>query len=212
MKLRLLIVTLLFACAATASTLNFTCLTQNQTVCHTFGSQLSAELTLIGNTVNYTFTNVGTIDSVITQIYWQDNTNPVFQVLLLPPLLTQNGVRFNVGGTPQNLPGGNLATPPFVATFMVSAKNPSPKNGIQDGIYVGDQLTVSFKLTPGSSLQDAEQIRVGMHVQGIAPLGCSDSFLYTPSGGSEVPEPITMLTLGGGLIGISVFTKKFRKA
>jgi hypothetical protein len=109
-----LLLPLWMAAAASATTLSFgTCVSgTNATDCATGSAQFSVTVTSSGaNRVDFTFTNSGPLAASITDIYFDDGT-----LLGIASITNGSGVSFSQGATPGNLPAGNNASPPFVAT------------------------------------------------------------------------------------------------
>ena len=104
---------------------------------------------------------------------------------------------------PKNLPGGNLADPPFTAVPNLSfeAVNAQPFFGVNPLEEVG----ITFKLISGGTYDsvinslNTGELRIGIHVIDFADEG-SESFI--------VPEPLTLGLLAMGSI---VLLNKRRK-
>lgn len=165
------------------------------------GSQLFMTVSDPGNNqVAFTFTNHIGIASSITDVYFDDGT-----LLGISSLSMSPGVAFNTPATPGNLPGGNLANPPFVTTEDFSADSDSPVK--PEGVNaVGEWLTITFDLISGktftetiSALTDGS-LRVGLHVQAIGTVGGSDSYI---NNSFPIPAPAAVLlgVIGIGLVG-----------
>jgi hypothetical protein len=110
-------------------------------------------------------------------------------------------VDFSIGATPGNLPAGQYADPPFVATkrFSMDSDPPTQPWGINPGQWLG----AYYSIAPDKTVFDIEQeilsgdLRIGYHVQSFGD-GSSASFINTP-------EPASILLLG---LGTLVFLKK----
>jgi hypothetical protein len=169
-------------------------------------AQLFVDVTNPGpNQVLFKFYNIGSADSSIADIYFDDGT-----LLGIASIVNGAGVAFSQGASPGNLPGGDTISPPFVTTadFLADSDPPVQPNGVNPGEWV----TILFNLQPGKDFQDTldalnggSDLRIGIHVQGFAS-GGSESFV------NVVPEPGTLILLGSGLLGLVVAgRKKFRK-
>ena len=155
----------------------------------------------------FTFHNDGPEDSSITQIYFDGD--------ILAGLLSVDdsdpGVEYGTdSAAPPNLPGGNPAG--FSADISIDPEAPVQPNGVNPGEYVA----VLFSLQAGMDFSDlidalnAEDLRVGIHVQGY-DTGGSESFINTQgSTPAPVPEPATLFLLGSGLLGLGAYGRKQR--
>jgi hypothetical protein len=195
---------LLGAAPASADVFGFNCITNNSaTDCAILEAQIQMEVTAGGsNTVNFTFTNTGTEDASLTDVYFSD---------LLPPLLGNpvtitysSGVVFSLGCSPGNLPGGQ----PYGFTTSYCADSNSPVQ--PRGVNPGEWLNVAYTLQNGATAEQvlaaiyAGQYRVGIKVQGFEDEG-SESGIVT-----RVPEPSTLLFLTSGLLVIPVVRRRIR--
>jgi hypothetical protein len=156
-----------------------------------------------GNSVNFTFTNLSSADSSVTEIYFDDGT------LLALATVTDSGpgVLFSQIGSasPGNLPGGNSVTPNFQTTagFVIDTGSGGNTRGVENKLDLGgvqEFVTINFTLQPGKSyndtlaaltgqLGDGNDLRFGLHVRGFSlpyGSGVSESFINLSS---PIPEP-----------------------
>jgi PEP-CTERM motif-containing protein len=156
------------------------------------------------------FTNQSPLESVVSEIYFQDKDGVVNKVTLNN---NENvgKVIFRDGAHPGNLPGGNPYN--FSTAFAVEARNPSPKYGINPNETLKVYLDLNDSAAINSLLTGLaqEDFRVGMHVQSIGG-DTSASYINTaPPGGGAVPEPGTMLLLGSALLGSWAVRRRRKK-
>lgn len=194
--------------SAMADFIPFSCIDGNVANCSpAAASQILMDVQSVNSTtVSFTFTNIGSISSVVTQIYWDT------QMLSSISIASQFGVSFSVPGNPGNFPEGQDLTPKFVEKFASKA-NPSPaQNGIENGLAAGDSLVVNGVLTGGQSLTTllasfaAGTTRVGVHVQGIAPNGASDSLITGHA--TVVPVPGALPLMVSGLLAVGFLARR----
>jgi hypothetical protein len=110
---------------------------------------------------------------------------------------------------PCRLPAGNY-NPPFVttATFLASAGNPAPANGLNSP---DDYVEIIFTLQDGMDFDDvivalnSGALRIGLHITGIYPTGGSDSYV------NRVPEPGILILLGIAMSAVGVISRYVRK-
>jgi hypothetical protein len=152
-------------------------------------AQLSVSVAGSGNTAIFTVANSGPSVSSVANVYFDDSA------LLSGGSVTNGpGTNFSSGGSPGNMPGGNMIG--FNADFAFAAQNPKPTNGINPGEWV----SFTFKIASGKTLADvlaamnSGNLRVGMHVISFAN-GQSESFV-TPAPGS-----LALLGLAGMVAG-----------
>ena len=189
---------------AQAATFGFGCISNNLAGdCSIGEAQLFVDVTDAGaGQVLFTFTNTGTYLSSITDVYFDDGT--LLGIASIDD--SDSGVSFSQGASPGNLPAGNNASPPFLATAGFTAdSNPAVQpNGVNPGEYLG----ITFDLLSGvtyadtiNALQSGTDLRIGIHVQGFAS-GGSESFVNT------VPVPAAVWLFGSGLLGLVAVSRR----
>lgn len=197
----------LFCMAAQAApTYSFTNITNNNAVNAAIGeAQLFVELFDPGpGQINFTFTNIGPAASSITDVYYDDGA-----LLGIASIINTPGfVEFSQWATPPDLPGGNLAVPPFTTTLGFSADSDPPVQPL--GVNPGEFLGIIFNLQPGAVFADVVNnlasgaLRIGIHVQGFAN-GGSESFVNNgiADGNGKIPAPgaLVLVSIGMGCVG-----------
>jgi len=188
---------LLAAGPAQAIFIGFECLTGNDaTDCMTGELQLDVEVTdQGGGVVRFHFRNAGPEPSSISEVYFDDGS-----LLALSSVIDGPGVDFEPNANPPDLPGGQMAIPPFQVTEGFLAESvPSP---VQNGVGPSQWVMIHFTLQAGRDYDDVIEdlttgdLRIGIHVIGFGDDG-SESFINPP-----VPEPGTGLLVGGGLVAL----------
>ncbi len=179
-----------FAMPASAASVGFGCITGSlASDCAIGETQLHLAITDEGpGQVRFTFSNSGPLQSVISEIYFDDGS-----LLGIASIINGTGVVFQQDANPPNLPGGNLASPPFQVTagFLAEAV-PSPA---MNGVGAGEFVAIIFNLQGGASYSDVltqlsdGTVRAGVHVISFTS-GGSESFVNHP-----LPEPSTALLL-----------------
>lgn len=186
---------------ASAVSYGFGCITNNSaTDCGIAEAQITMDVSDEGGgQVRFTFSNGGPLASVIESLYFDDGT-----LLGIASIVNGPGVSFMQGGTPPDLPGGQMVSPPFVTTagFLADSDPAVSMTGVGPGEFVA----IIFDLQAGGTFGDviAEladgTLRAGIHVIGFA------------SGGSEslvnVPEPGTGVLALLGLAGFGVMRRR----
>lgn len=164
-------------------------------------SQLFLDVTQVNSQVEFLFSNTGPNSSSIADIYFDDPT----PLLLFQSLQASPGVQFSMGASPSDLPGGNAFN--FTATHSYDSDAPTQPNGINPGEW----LAILFNIANTYDFDDViaqlndGTLLVGIHVQGFED-GGSESFINNPN--NPIPEPGTVLLLGIGLLGISIYGKR----
>jgi hypothetical protein len=180
-------------------------------------AQLSVGVTNAGGgQVSFTFHNVGSLASSITDVYFDDGT-----LLGIASINSTAGVSFNDPANPQSLPGGNSVNPPFVTTqdFSADSDPPAQPNGVNATTDDLETLTIIFNLINEKTYDDTiaalfdGTLRIGLHVQGYSN-GASEGFINTPPDGSVVQVPdggSTIAMLGFALLGAGALRRKLLK-
>lgn len=194
---------------AHAATLSFDCITNNLAGdCAIGESQLSVDVTSYSATqVLFKFNNTGSSASSITDVYFDDGT-----LLGIAFLIDADdnggdlGVDFSQGASPGNLPGGNNASPAFVATSGFTADSDPPTQS--NGVNLHETLGVVFGLQSGGTFADvlselaSGELRIGIHMQGFGP-GGNESFVN-----NLVPIPAAVWLFGTGLLGLVAVSRR----
>jgi len=188
----LAVLSLLFGSPASAEIFRFGCITNNAPEdCSILQAQLRMEVTggTIGtaDVVNFTFTNTGSANSSITDIYFSDLSG-----LLSTPMYINGGpgVSFSAGCSPGGLPGGQDYN--FTTSYCADSTNPTQPMGVNPGEW----LTISYTLQGGATQSDVLAAfpvggyRVGVHVQGFASEGSESAV--------ALPEASSLLFLAAG--------------
>lgn len=142
----------------------------------------------------FTFFNLGSIASSITDVYFDDGTpGALFAIAQIYDTPT-SGVDFEIGAKPGNLPGANQADPDFVVSNALLAADSEPKTQ-PNGVNPGETLGVLVNLINGAtfqtiknSLAGSNPLRVGIHVQGFGD-GSSASYVSKPPTFTPPPPP-----------------------
>jgi MYXO-CTERM domain-containing protein len=190
---------------AGAVSYGFGCITNNSaTDCGIAEAQITMDVSDEGGgQVRFTFSNAGPLASVIESLYFDDGT-----LLGIASIVNGPGVSFMTGASPPDLPGGQMASPPFQTTagFLADSDPAVSINGVGPGEFVA----IIFDLQGGGTFGDviAEladgSLRAGIHV------------IAFEGGGSEslvnVPEPGTGVLALLGLAGFGVMRRRHASA
>ena len=150
-------------------------------------SQLTVEVTNpTSGTVAFTFKNMGSTPSIVTDIYFEYDGLFVGNPSLSDSDGAATAVDFEVAKNPGTLPGGNGPPVNFDSALNLSRTSGDGVNsGLNNFNNIGDQeyLTSTFTLASGVSFADVitavneGDLRIGMHVQSIGTTGNSDGFI-----------------------------------
>jgi hypothetical protein len=166
-----------------------------------------------GNDVLFTFKNIGSIQSSITDIYFED-TN----LLTLPVVFAQSaGVSFAVGANPVALPGASSVNFVTNATLSSDSNSPTQPNGINNTNNGSEWLKMTVALQGSATYLNvinelnAGQLRIGLHIQGFSN-GQSEGYVNngpTPPPPPSVPDSgSTLFLLGLGILGLRAFARR----
>ena len=200
LKLTLVAQSLLLSTSVLATTYNFIGVNADEV---NVSNQLSLDVTQIGNSVDFKFTNaLGGVDVFVGAIYFDFLNANLFTDL---DQTNSFGTVSFTGITPskKNFPEGNAIN---FSTDAFGDRN----GGSENGISIGENLVLTALLSPGADINALLQsggLRVGLHMQGYAPEG-SDSYVTTPNGPSEVPLPAAAWLFGSALVGFAGFKRK----
>jgi hypothetical protein len=199
---------------ASAVGYGFACISGNRAAdCATGEAQLHMDVTDAGSgKIAFTFTNVGSGPSSITDIYWDDTKlfASIFAITNTPGL-----VEFSKGASPGNLPSSNSVSPKFETTkgLLVDSNSPVQPRGVNPG----ESLVVTLALISGKSFTDVladlsdGDLRVGLHVQGLGKDKCgSESFVNKPGATPPIPEPGTAALVSLGMLGLAAVRRTRR--
>jgi hypothetical protein len=188
-----------------APTYSFVNITNNNAGDAAIGeAQLFVEIfDLGGGQMNFAFTNIGPAASSITDVYFNNGTLLGIASIVNTPGL----VEFSQLAAPPDLPGGNLAVPPFVTTLGFSADSDPPVQPL--GVNPGENLGIIFNLQSGGTFADvvgeieSGVLRIGIHVQGFSS-GGSESFINNGivNGNGVIPAPgaLMLASIGAGCL------------
>ncbi len=178
------------------------------------------------HSATFTFYNAATVDSSITDIYFQDGT-----LLGVASISSSAGALFSQGASPGNLPAGNSLTPKFVTTSGLSFDSVQPvsSNGVDaatewvsitfslinsktivDTIAAMDRVNTvgaaSIWDNKGAYLQSGvSALRIGIHVQSIGAGSDSDSFVSTDL--PHAPEPTSFVTFSA-MVALTLLSRR----
>jgi hypothetical protein len=204
---RFLLASALLACAtASASTINFQCLTANTANCSTnVAPYFNVSVNDLGSgQVQFLFSNSLPGSGVLTTAYIDEGDTNYFSSFAVNPTA---GTSFGTI-TSGTLPGGNGNPYRFDTDFGADR---TKKGGVSNGVDSGEVLDLRGTLNGGftfanviagfGSATDRTGLRLGLHVQSLAG-GASEGLISSGSiTNAAVPEPGTYgmmaLALGG---------------
>jgi hypothetical protein len=181
-------------------TLGYTCIASscpvNPIQFSTVVSPVTPPGSLVATQALFTFTNVGSLASSITDISIFDT--PQYSLSNVASVTGSSGVNFTPFTTtinPPSFPGGA-----FTQYFSLSVGNSSfPGVAAQNGINPGGSLSVLFNIVPGfgkpfnAVATSLYRQNITTQIQAVLPSNPSVRYALTSNRPNAVPEPITML-------------------
>lgn len=211
------------AATYTAATYSFYNITNNNAGAVADGkANLKVEVIDLGSQmVRFQFTNTST--SSLADIYFDDGTLLGISSLSDSDALNNSSqVNFTAGSaSPGNLPSGNNADPDFAVTAGFLADSDAKGGITKNGVSGGEWLAIDFNLQSGKTYANVlsaltlhnsggiGDLRIGVHVQGFASGGGSESFINNIS---PVPEADTWAMMGAGLGLVGFMARRRRHA
>lgn len=182
---------------------NITNVSDNYTdISNQFGLTLTDDGLAIGK-VKFHFTNIGSISSSITDIYFGKNTNPGFSTFLQTEDITieDSGQGVSFAADPNDTKAGGGIK--WESVFSAEANSPTQPQGVNPGEFI----SFTFNLQSGKSIADVYNgfsggnlapLAIAFHVQGL-PGGKSDWYGTSNVTPKDIPEPFTMLGTAAAL-------------
>ncbi len=187
------------AARAESITYGFEQLTNNS------GSDFSSDFSLVmtfdgtAGTLTFTLSNVSGGSGSLTDVYWHDTDL----------LLSLTGVDLPPNWNTPASPGSMSNATGFVTRYSSESDPPPTHNGIEGG----ESADFVFFVTTGTDWDDilaslaSNDLRLGFHAQSLGDDGDSEWFLAV---GTPVPEPATLLLMGGALA-VGVVSRRRRR-
>jgi hypothetical protein len=194
------------ASAFAGATYGFTSITNNNPGDAAIGeAQFSLEVIDGGGLVEFKFGNSGPDAVVMTNLYWDDDTNVLTSLDSYSPVTA--GVDYSGGSaTPGHLPG---AAPSDFQDFSIQPKNPKPQKGLSPGENVSIFFTATASYLDVIEAMNAGDLTVGVRAQSFRS-GGSEGFVTKGTPPTGVPSPSAALA-GLGLMGLLVSRRGRRK-
>ena len=202
-----------------ATELSFACLQPgNSSNCDAVAAQMKVTVTEEDDgSVKYLFKNIGSINSTIARISW-DDADGVLESL--NPIQVTAGSGVNMEQVTPAPPGGGgntfqKADVDFQAAFV------SGQGGAANGIDKGEWMEAFFTLKAGKNFDDLlaaygpnGSSRIGLHIQRIKGQNPDSIFVINSplfveaDEQNQVPEPTTSALMGMGLLALGTWGKR----
>lgn len=186
------------AAPAAATSFSFHCISgDGGGACAIPADQLWVDVEAQGeDQIAFTFHNESESRSPIGVLYFEDENGLLASLV---SVIDGDGVDFEAGGSPRELPSGTVEG--FETDWIFAARSPKPRNGVAPG----EEVTIVFALAEGASFADlvaameAGTLRVGLHAPPFGDHG-NKSFVTGGNGPSvPAPEPGTLALLACAL-------------
>lgn len=173
---------------------------------------------LAAGKVKFTFTNIGSTPSSITDIYFgKTGTGGFGSFFSTSGVQIQDsaGVSFSPGANPNNPRGGIT----WDAVYASDSDMPVSQNGVNNTSTGSEWVSFTFNLQAGKTIEDAfnafqggdtAPLAIAFHVQSL-PGGKSDWYGTSNVTPRDVPEPFTILGTGAALGFSALFQRQRNK-